>query len=142
MHIRELDLNDYNKGFFELMSQLTNANKPSYEDFEKSFNIIKNQNSIIIVIENEENKIIGSGKLVIEKKFHNNLRNVGHIEDIVVDENFRKHGLGKKIIDYLTAYGIGKDCYKMCLDCNDANVGFYQNCGYNVKEKHLALYNR
>jgi hypothetical protein len=31
-------------------------------------------------------------------------------------------------------------CYKVILDCSEANAAFYERCGFSRKELQLALY--
>lgn len=138
-NIRELEIEDYNKGFLQLLNQLTNIGDYNYEKFEKVFEIYKKTHDLIIVIENN-NKIIATGKILIEYKFHNNMSYLGHIEDIVVDENYRKYGIGKKIVEYLIDYGLKNDCYKVTLNCSDKNVEFYEKCGFKKKSNEMVIY--
>jgi len=93
---------DYYCGYLQLLEQLTTveSNKISYKDFCTRLNEI---NSIIFVIKTI-NKIIACGSIFIEKKFIHHLGYVGHIEDIVVDKDYRKKGLGRMIINKLTEY--------------------------------------
>ena len=79
-------------------------------------------------------------QIIIEKKFIHCLGKVGHIEDVVVDKNQRGHGLGKKIIKYLTKYAKTQGCYKVILDCSSNNMGFYIKCGYENKGVMMAKY--
>ena len=41
--IRKLEYQDYYKGFFELLSQLTSAEKPSFEDFKNHLDLINDR---------------------------------------------------------------------------------------------------
>ena len=71
------------------------------------------------------NKIIGAGSLIVEPKFIRNAGLAGHIEDIVVNEKYRGKHLGLRIIELLQDMGWANHCYKIILNCNDKNVGFY-----------------
>jgi len=44
------------------------------------------------------------------------------------------------VIEQLKHIGFAQGCYKIILDCNDKNVGFYQKCGFKQKEIQMALY--
>ena len=102
MEFRNLQKNDYNKKYFDLLSQLTEVNKEkiSFVDFCNFIDKLNENHHIIVIIHN--NKIVASGTLLIEDKIIHGMSKVGHIEDIVVDSNSRGLGLGKKIISYLT----------------------------------------
>lgn len=49
---------------------------------------------------------------------------VAHIEDIIIDSNYRKQGLGKKIINELINISTQSNCYKIILDCNEKKCKF------------------
>ncbi len=119
--IRRLNKSDYYRGFLQLLEQLTivDANNISYENFCKRLDDMSSDTCVII----HNNTVITSGTIYIEKKFIHHLGSVGHIEDIVVDIKYRKKGLGKMIIDYLTEYAKNQKCYKVILNCAKKNVG-------------------
>lgn len=134
--------NDYHKGYIELLTQLTIVGEITKEQYMDQLNKIKeNENHLIYVIEDEKtNKIITSGTLLIEPKFIHQISNVGHIEDIIVDKNYRGYGLGKIIINHLTNMAKEKNCYKVILDCTEDNISFYQKCGFMQKEFEMTKY--
>jgi len=140
MIFRHIEPNDYYKDYLTLLEQLTIVEKEkiNYEQFRNFVDNLSN-NHIIIVIE-DNNKIIGTGTLLIENKVIHNMGLVGHIEDIVIHNNYRKQGLGKKIIDELINISIQSNCYKSILDCNEKNVNFYQNSGFIQKEIQMVKY--
>ena len=64
----------------------------------------------------------------------------GHIEDVVVDKEVRGRGLGKHIIMKLVALARAAGCYKVVLDCSEANAPFYRKCGFEAKEVQMVRY--
>lgn len=138
MEFRDLTYSDYNKQYFELLSQLTVCNQISQDKFK---NIIDNLNSNHkIIVYEENNKILASGTLLIEQKIIRNCGKVGHIEDIVVDKSLNGKGIGKLLIEKLKQYAKEQGCYKIILDCRNEVVGFYEKCGFNKKEEQMVLY--
>lgn len=95
---------------------------------------------IFVINDIEKNKIVGSGTIIIERKIIHNFKNVGHIEDIVVDNNYRGAGLGKMIINYLLDFAEKNNCYKTILTCSNENVGFYEKLGFIKKDNFMARY--
>ena len=140
MQFRNLQKNDFNLGYLDLLSQLTEVNKNniSSEKFSNFIDKLGENHKIIIIINN--NKIIATGTLLIENKIIHSISKVGHIEDIVVDSNSKGLGIGKKIVNYLTNLAKENNCYKVILNCNDHNIGFYQKCGYQKKETQMVKY--
>lgn len=137
--ISELHYNDYYNGFLQLLEQLTvvNANEISYEAFKEHMNTMKSK---VFIIRNETNKVIATAAIFIEHKFIHKLSSVGHIEDVVVDLNYRGLGLGKMLVDYCVEYAKNNNCYKVILNCSNENVGFYEKCDFINKNVEMSLY--
>lgn len=93
-----------------------------------------------VVVDTLENKIVGAGTLVMEKKFLRECGVAGHIEDVVVSQACRGQSLGKLIVKSLVEEGKRMGCYKVILDCSEKNVSFYERCGFTRKEVQMALY--
>jgi glucosamine-phosphate N-acetyltransferase len=139
INIRNLTKHDFNKGYIQLLEQLTNeTNQVTNDEFAKFIYSLDN-NHIIIVIENN-NEIIATGTLLIEHKLIHGVKNVGHIEDIVVDNKYKKFGLGKFMINYLEELAKTLDCYKIILNCTNEFSGFYEKCGFINKGNCMSLY--
>ena len=51
-------------------------------------------------------------------------------------------GLGKGIINFLTDVARRSGCYKVILDCDESNTGFYRKCGYSGGHSpvYMAVY--
>ena len=140
MEFRLLQLDDYYKGFLQLLEQLTtvDANNISFEEFKNQYN--KMQSTVYVIYDTQNDTIIGTGSLLIEHKFIHKLGSVGHIEDIVIDKNYRNNGLGKKIIDTLINIAKNNGCYKVILDCDIKNTTYYEHIGFLNKGNYMAIY--
>ena len=95
---------------------------------------------IIVIFDVSKKLVIGSGSLVIEKKFVRQLGTCGHIEDIVVREGYRGKNLGLRLIEVLKKLAVVNNCYKVILDCSEKNVPFYEKCEFKRKEVQMAWY--
>lgn len=143
--IRRLQKSDYNNGVIELLGQLTSISKAqiSQDKFDEYVdNLSRNDNHFTMVVEDlkKGSKVIGTATLLVEPKLIHNISKVGHIEDVVVDSNYRSHGIGKMMIDHLSNKAELMDCYKVILDCDEKNVGFYEKCGFKRKGVEMACY--
>lgn len=127
---RNLEAGDYDKGIIELLSELTTIDKSkiSQNEFEKY--VIANQNHHKTIVLECENSIVATGSILFERKLIHNLGTVGHIEDIVVKREYRGQDIGKALIDVLVQKAKRSGCYKVILDCNEKNTGFYEKCGF------------
>ncbi len=64
----------------------------------------------------EKEKIIGRGYLyVLKNELHEEPSLVGYLEDIYVDEHYRKKGYGEKIVKTLIEEAKKLGCYKIIL---------------------------
>jgi phosphoacetylglucosamine mutase len=140
--VRPITYDDATISYWKLLGQLSVID-PDQMDTERSRIFIQNlgiNHQIHIIVHCKSGQIIASGTLLIEEKFIHNYGKVGHIEDIVVHQDFRGYGLGKLMIEHLTYMGEKQSCYKCILDCNDANVCFYKKCGYIRKGAEMGKY--
>lgn len=98
----------------------------TYKQFLDQYEEILEQNSGIYTLVDPANKVLASGKLLVEFKFG---KSVGHIEDIVVRKDERGKGYGKKIVKFLLERADEFNCYKTVLDCRNNLQEFYEKCG-------------
>ena len=140
MEYRLLQLEDYHRGFLQLLEQLTTvqADSITFDDFKSQYNKVRS--TVYVVHDKELDLIIGTGSILIEHKYIHKLGSVGHIEDIVVDKKFRQRGLGKKIIDCLINIATNNNCYKVILDCDITNTSYYEHIGFVNKGNFMAKY--
>ncbi|KAG9134628.1 hypothetical protein Leryth_000960 [Lithospermum erythrorhizon] len=141
--VRKLHVSDKDKGFINLLEQLTLCGNVTNEDFIQRFEEISRfgDNHVVFVIEDiGKSKIVATGSVIIESKFIRNCGKAGHIEDVVVDSGYRGKQLGKKMIEFLVDHCVKMGCYKVILDCSEENACFYQKCGFNKKAVQMAKY--
>lgn len=84
--------------------------------------------------------LAATATLLVERKLIRGGAFAGHIEDVVVDAQFRGSGLGRRMVDALTDEARRRGCYKVILDCAESNVPFYERCGYATKELQMVRY--
>lgn len=77
-----------------------------------------------------ENIIVGCSTIMIEDKIIHEGGKVGHIEDVVVNNDYRGKGIGKLLINHCVDIGRKIGCYKIILDCDKDNTRFYEKCGF------------
>jgi len=140
--IKNLSTQDYDMGIIELLGQLTDISKDkiSRADFEKYVSTLDvDPNHTTIVMDNGK-RDIATATLLVESKLIHNLSFVGHIEDVVVDKEYRGFGVGKKIIEYLVHLAKEKGCYKVILDCDEKNAQFYEKCQFKRRGVEMGIY--
>lgn len=130
--VRPLQVGDYDRGFLQLLSQLTSVGTVSRHDFLSRFHRMKYSGDYFVtVIEDMRiNQLIGSATLVIEHKFIHDCGLRARLEDVVVNNTYRGKQLGKLIVATVTLLAEYLGCYKMSLECKDSLVKFYTSIGY------------
>lgn len=143
--MRDLQADDFDKGYMALLAQLTETGDVTKEAFSSRFaEISSNPDYKILVLEDTETgKVIGTATLVVERKFFRGLGKSAHIEDLVIDSNKRGQKLGARLVNALAEAAQSMGCYKVVLDCTEAQSEFYTKCGFvqsKRKEKQMAKY--
>lgn len=141
INIKKLELNEhfYNQ-IIELYSIFTSFNKQIF-DFNKLTTIVKNLNNnhnILFYIENDI--IIGAITLIIEQKIIHNGGKVGHLEDFVIKEEYRKKNIGSLLLNHIKLLCQQNGCYKIILDCSPLLENYYIKHGFEKKGNYMTLY--
>jgi len=135
----ELNENNYNE-IIHLYNNFSIINKQIF-DFTSLKSLIErlpNNHNIYFYLIN--NKIVGGITLIIEEKIIHNGGKVGHIEDFVVLDSYRKQGIGNLLINYVKNLCIQNKCYKIILDCDEALENYYIKKGFTKKGSYMGYY--
>jgi predicted GNAT family N-acyltransferase len=141
MQIRPLAKSDYYNGFMDVINCFTrNPTEVTYEQFCTAYDeVVASKSHVFVALSGDT--VVGTIKIIIEKKFHNNLKSVGHIEDVVVDPGARGSGVARAMIEFALQF-IRENftCYKVILSCNDGLVDFYKKFSFEEKGKGMSIY--
>ena len=140
--IREIYSDDDYKGYGLLLSQLSTANvtHDSWKRFMKS--VRENPNHYLFVVEKmtPKSELVGTGTLLVEPKLLHGGLSVGHIEDIVIDQQHRKKGLFRLLMESLINCAKANNCYKVILDCSSELEPVYQSVGFTMNNIGMSIY--
>merc|ERR1712215_98983 len=137
LRVRSLCLEDYDRGFLELLGQLTSVGNISREEWEARFQAMKScKDTYYVVVIEDVNlaRVIGAATLVAEKKFIHSCGMVGRLEDVVVSDVYRGKQLGKLVVTVASLLATKLGCYKITLNCNDKMIKFYSSLGYKSED--------
>lgn len=139
---RPLEKKDYHNGFLDVLRVLTTVGDITEEQWNDRYNWMSKRNDeyYLLCITDSQNAIVGTGALIVERKFIHQLGLVGHIEDIAVAKDQQGKKLGLRIIQALDFVAEKVGCYKTILDCSEANEGFYVKCGFKRAGLEMAHY--
>lgn len=137
IQFRHITINDYTR-VLELLTQLTHVGSVSQEEFTVFVSKLNSEHIVICCeyydIEADTTTVIAMGTVLIENKLIHTCGKVAHIEDVVVDKNFRNHHVCTKLIEHLVSLSKDKDVYKINLNCSENNQTFYENCGFHQSQ--------
>ncbi|ORY90070.1 acyl-CoA N-acyltransferase [Leucosporidium creatinivorum] len=145
LHLRPLASTDYHRSHLALLATLTQAPDIGEESWTARFDemvALKGSYYPVVVVDSSSDQLVATGTLLIERKFIRGAALTGHIEDIAVSSSMQGKGLGKKIIEVLTALSEIVGAYKTILDCDPKNEAFYVKCGYENKGFEMARYTK
>ncbi len=136
MIIRRLEKKDYRE-YITLINEFRPIGLDiSKEKFEEIYdNIFKNSIIYVLTLNNE---IIGSSKLIIEQKFIHKLSKYGHIEDVIIKEEYRRKGYGSMIVNYIVNECKKNNFFKITLTCNEKLIPFYEKTGFEEYQIHMS----
>merc|ERR1712172_291334 len=126
--VRSLCLEDYDRGYLSLLSQLTSVGDISREEGEARWHQLRDSNSTYY------DMVVGAATLVRERKFIHSCGSVGRLEDVVVSDDYRGRQLGKLLVTTASLLAVKLGCYKVTLNCNDKMIKFYSSLGYKSED--------
>jgi len=135
MFIRELQETDYTEYL-----RLINIFRETFFTEEQFIEMLAMKNNSIIFVIEFENKLIGTGSILFEKKFIHNISKIAHIEDICIDSDFRGKGYGTLLVNHLVRYSKENGCYKVTLYCKENLEKFYNLSGLVKNDIQMAVY--
>ena len=141
--IREIEYDDLDKGFLEVLDNLLSPNI----NYKLARDILKEIKSnplhkVFIAKDDTTDKIIGTTTLLVEPKFINRGMKVGYIEDVSIRKGYEGRGIGRQIVDYVTNYAkTVQQCKKVLLYCSEKNKIFYEKLGYDLSTDTFVMKN-
>lgn len=130
-----MELLNLSKEDYSNYKTLINSNI-SEEYFNNFIDNVLNENHLIILLK-KDNIIIGSGTILIEHELTYNGCTMGHIENILIDEKYRKQDYGEALVKYLLEICNNRKCYRVDLNCNSELENFYKKNNFN--KKHICM---
>ena len=145
MHIRKLQEEDvlFDSDFIRILEQLSSSDDSLcdygilWDQYDNQTNSLPVYTHVIVAVDNDV--VVGTGSLIIERKFLRGGGIVGHIEDVVVDKTVRATGVGRMIVNRLVEIARENSCYKAVLNCSEDNVPFYGKCGFHCSGHEMRI---
>lgn len=107
-------------------------------DIEDSWKKFASCSNAYAVVGISDGKIVCYGSVIIEYKIRGGRS--GHIEDIVVDQQYRGKGYGELLLTHLISHCKMAGCYKVILDCYEETLPFYNKLHFKASHFGMSRY--
>jgi predicted N-acetyltransferase YhbS len=116
--------------------------KPSLEDYRRVFARISAVPGLELLVA-EEGKVVGSVVLFIAPNLSHNGLPWALVENVIVDQKYRRHGIGKLLMNYAIARAKEAGCYRIGLSSDKTRREahqFYRALGFKASAHGFRLY--
>jgi glucosamine-phosphate N-acetyltransferase len=140
LRLRPIECEDLKRGYFAVLSILTPSPEPTLEEFRERLDLMKQRDvCTFVVVDSVRDRIAGTLTVLIEPKFSRNLSFVAHVEDVVIHPDYQGNKLGQRLLQHACDFARSRGCYKVILDADAKNAGFYRKCGFVEKEMQFRF---
>jgi len=137
MTIRLMDATDLDRGFLQALNALKAVELTEQQAVDVYRHRLKSR--IRTYVAEIDGKIAGTASVFIEPKFIHAGGVVGHIEDVAVNPEFQKHGIGRALVEFILDECRQLNCYKVILDCAEGVIPFYEKLGFHKWERAMRI---
>lgn len=141
--IRDLLVEDLEKGFFETLESLTDVRLDitKINDLMKANEIFAQRmaNSILTYVAIENDRVIGTLSLVPDIKFIHGGSLVMHIEDVAVHKLHQGNHVGLSLLQHAIQQATRLGAYKIVLNCYRELADYYARVGFHKHDLCLRL---
>jgi glucosamine-phosphate N-acetyltransferase len=133
---RSLQPEDLKNGFFDTLRELTTVGKVSLTRAQEVYDYREARkpeyNTFVVVTDKGE--VVGTASLLIEQKFTRSCSKAGHIEDVVVREEWEHRGIGSALLVAVEKEAGRQGCYKTVPRTRSQEVAqWYIYRGYQIQ---------
>ena len=133
--IRESTYDDI-PSLLELLYELGRPKPQKDNEFKKFTALLKNyiqeDDKKILVAQIENSKIIGMISMVFLSRLNQNTFEM-YVPELIVSQNYRSKGIGKKLINFSIELGKEKKCHRIRLESGNQRIEshkFYKHLGF------------
>jgi len=104
----------------------------------RMFDDISNNDSYILLSATENNKLAGSVMGIVCQELYGDCKPFLVLENMIVDKNIRKRGVGKLLLKKLEEIAALRDCSQIILVTEMERLdacAFYESCGFQKNNK-------
>jgi len=140
MSVRPIEKEDFDRGYIELLNVLSSPSDGLKREWFEGVVESLGPWHQIWVLESIERKMVATITLLVERKMIRGGSHVLHVEDVIVHPDYQKQGIGRQLMKKARDVADEHNCYKIILDCNEANAPFYEFCQFQRHQVQMAWY--
>jgi GNAT superfamily N-acetyltransferase len=117
--------------------------KPSLKDYRQVFAQISAVPGLELLVAEREGEVVGSLVLFIAPNLSHGGLPWALVEDVIVDQKYRRQGVGKLLMDYAIARAKEAGCYRIGLSSDKSRQEahqFYRALGFKTSAHGFRLY--
>lgn len=105
--------------------------KPDSESYRAVYEKVSRQENAAFLCAVDSEKVVGFASIFYLTRVRGG--DLGLIEDVIVDGAYRRHGIGRMLLDALLAEAERKGVSKIILESSDMARPFYQSFGFELE---------
>ena len=124
-------------------SQTEQRGSRSLDDYRRVFAEVSALPGHELLVAEDEGKVVGTMVLLIVPNLSHNALPWALVENMVVDEKYRRRGIGRLLMEYAIAQAKKAGCYKVQLLSNKKRLEahrFYRSMGFEASAHGFRLY--
>jgi glucosamine-phosphate N-acetyltransferase len=125
--IRKLSADDITSTLLIVLSNLSKVDLQPEEA--KKLHTERETQGIVMYGYFEDEELLGTLSLILERKLIHSGGLCGHIEDVSVHSGQTGKGIGQALVRHAIQEAKKAGCYKVILDCSEDLIPFYSKCG-------------
>jgi len=125
-------VDDWNEDEIVNLYKAGNWWKDKYNSSSIKF-LIKGSYKFAVIVKKDEGRAIGMGRIISDGVSD------AYIQDLVILDDFRGLGFGKKLVNYLVNYCMSKDINWIGLISEPGQDGFYSGLGFSKMKKYTPM---
>lgn len=95
--------------------------------------MIEHTDLLVGLRDTENDQLVAAGRVLTDFVYY------AKIYDVIVGENHRGNGLGRKLIESIVEHSALNSVSNMTLDCREGLIPFYEHCGFERHEMEVGL---
>lgn len=105
--------------------------------------ILSNENTPVFVADNEKGEVVGYTFCIIKQHLNDNILTdikTLYIDDLCVDENYRRKHIGTDLLNYVFEYAKNIECHNVTLNVWNLNqdaLNFYKHIGMDILKIYM-----